>query len=348
MSVFTTMTLLSLSWVTTSAVVVPPAHGQVAYDSPRGRVEVLGLRRWNLQMLKDSVQARRPGTQLYEAACMQLLREELGFPDASVSELTIQSSPEAPARTYFLIKVVEPGDRRKVQWLRAQLDTFRLLRPQYASVVLPITDSTGTLSPAQFIMPLQMYGRRESASTSLASAPAGVRSDVDRLWRFLDDHRTHTDWQNALATLRMDGAYPNRMIAVAILSNFGDRDSTWLALADALRDPQEVVRTAAKVVLNSLLPKKVDWRSASQSLRLLLGGTNVTATDQVLRMLAQTKVDPALAGELLRGNGFWILSHLDAENPSARSAARAALIQLRDGHDLGPAAAEWARWIAQL
>lgn len=338
-------TLIGLTFLVATA---QQGHAQIAYDSPRGRVEILGLRRWTLQMLRDSVEARRPGTKLYEAACMQLLREELGFPDASVNELTIGSSVGAPTRTYLVIKLIEPADKRRVQWLRNPLDTFKVLHPQYASVILPITDKTGTLSTGQFIMPLQLYGGRESASGPLASAPANVRSDVDRVWQFLDAHRSADDWRDALKTLRTDGAYPNRMMAVAVLSNFSDRDSTWWALADALRDPQEVVRLAAEVVLSGFSPRYVPWSATTESLRALVGGTNVMASERVFTMLSQTKVDPKLARVLLRGNGVWILSHFAAENPNARSAARAALVQLHGGRDLGPARTEWARWIAGL
>lgn len=298
-------------------------------------------------MLKDSVRARRPGTELYEAACMQLLREQLGFADASVEEVTINSPGETRPQTYLSIKLIEPLDRQQVRWLRTPLDTFRVLRPQYASLVIPITDSMGTFLAGRFIVPLQLYGRGEAVSKSLASAPANIRSDFDRLRRFLNEHRTEADLVTALTALRTDGEYLNRMIAVAILANFSDRDSTWWALTDALRDPQEVVRIAAKEVLNNFSPRYVSWKPASESLRALLGGTNVVVTEQVLWMLAATKVDPALARPLLRGNGFWILSHLGAENLGARSAARAALVQFR-GRDLGPSRVEWARWIAGL
>lgn len=48
------------------------------------------------------------------------------------------------------------------------------------------------------------------------------------------------------------------MSATVVLSNFGARDSTWYALAHALRDPQEGVRGAAGGSLNSLPTRVID------------------------------------------------------------------------------------------
>lgn len=56
-----------------------PVAAQVAFDSPKGRVEVLGLRRWTLGMLQDSIRHYVRGQELYEAACMVTLRDSLHF-----------------------------------------------------------------------------------------------------------------------------------------------------------------------------------------------------------------------------------------------------------------------------
>lgn len=340
--------VIGLLAIASLALFSQPVLSQLAYDSPNGRVEILGLRRWNLQMLKDSVHSRRPGTELHDAACMIVLREDLGFADAWVSELHFVSAPGAPLRTYLVIKLVEPGDRARVQWRSAVLDTLKVLRPGYAPVILAITDSLGNLELDRLLSPLQSYNRRTTGSGALAPASGPIRPDIERLWYFLDGKRADRDWREALLALRTDGAYPNRIVAAAILSNFSANDSTWWALANALRDPHEAVRIAAAVTLRGLSPRKVDWQPVSQSLRLLLGGTNVGATQQILAMLAQTEVAPALATTLLRGNGGWVLAHLRAEYPGASESARAFLIRLNGGHDLGSDKARWARWIAAL
>jgi hypothetical protein len=85
------------------------------------------------------------------------------------------------------------------------------------------------------------------------------------------------------------------MTAVAVLSNFAARDSTWWLLVRALRDPHEAVREAAVAVLATLPTRAIDWRGSAGDLRLLLGGTNLPAIQTVFDLLARTGVAPELA-----------------------------------------------------
>ncbi|HEU0015425.1 MAG TPA: hypothetical protein VFQ45_17175 [Longimicrobium sp.] len=326
----------------------PAAGAQVAYDSPEGRVEVLGLHGWTLQMLRDSVRKHRPGTELHDAACMVVLREDLGFADALVQTRHVQMRPDAEPETFLVIKVVEPAEAARVVWRTLPADTFTILRPEYAPVVLPVTDSAGGFWRSRILDPLQFYARPDEERAHAFAGPPGRRADAERLFAFLQARRTEVDRRRARAVLAGDRFYVNRMMAAAVLANFPGHDSTWHALADALRDPHEAVRAAAESVLGSLPARPVDWAPARETLRLLLGGTNVGASSDLMRVLAATDIDPALAAPLLRGNAAWILEHARAENPMDRLSARMLLARLS-----GLPAAEttdeaWARWAAAL
>lgn len=339
------------TWLVAAAVALaaPPMRAQVAYDSPRGRVEILGLQRWSLKMLRDSVRSRVPGMELHDAACMAVLRNSLGFADALVSHLSYSASPNAPAQEYLIIKLIEPHQRARVQWLKTERDTFTVLRPDYAPIVMAVTDTNGGLHVGRVLWPLQFYGRGPKArNEAVASAPASMRADAERLWIFLEGRRTEADWRRAIRTLRGDGQHANRLIAASVLANFPDRDSTWYALTEALRDPRADVRAAAASVLREFPARRIDWTPQVKTLRLLLGGTNVDATEQVVEMLARTQVSPSLARRLLRQNAYWVLTHLRAEYPGAATSARALLVQLHGGVDLGPGSAKWNEWIKTL
>lgn len=300
-------------------------------------------------MLRDSVRAKRPGLELHDAACMVVLREELGFPDALVEDLQYSNAPGAPVSRYLIIKLVEPGQRARVKWLPPRADSFKVVRPEYATVLMPATDSTGDLWPSRILWPLQYYGRgRDAMANASRKAPANVRADAERLWHFLGDHKRESDRVTALEVLRNDGAYADRLIATAILSNFSEQDPTWFALTDALRDPSEPVRNASAAVLAAFPSRVVDWSSKTETLRWLVGGTNVAASELVFTMLARTKISPVLAKSLLKDNEFWVLTHLRASFPGAAPAARSLLTQLNGGNDFGSDPAKWHRWVQRL
>lgn len=320
---------------------------QVRYDSPIGQVEILGLRRWTVAMLEDSVRAYRPDVQLHDAACVVVLRENLGFSDASVKLSTYSAVAGGATTSYLVIKLIEPADRKRTEWTRANRDTFRVLRPDYAPLVLNATRQDGELVLRNILAPLQLYFADSAAvRTRLARLPADAGKDDELLRAFLTTHRGAGDLEAALEVLRRDGNYTNRVVATAILANFAERDSVWYQLVEALRDPHEAVRTTAEVVLTIIPRRTIDWGPASPTLRRLLGGTNVAASQLVFETLARTRISASLARPLLRNNSWWIGMHLGARTPGAAASARGLLTQLHGGRDLGEDPRSWRRWIA--
>jgi hypothetical protein len=330
----------------TLAVVVTSGQAQVAYDSPNGRVEILGLRHWTLTMLQDSIRRYAPGHELYDAACMVTLRDSLHFVEASVEHFEM-ALPGGPRRSFLTIKVVEPDQAGRVQWDARERNEFSSLLPDYAPLIAPVTDSTGTVLRGRILYWLQFSNSARRRQT-ISRAPAAAHADADRLFSFLDHHAVESDRTRAMRVLAHDGFWVNRMTAVAVLSNFGMRDSTWLILVRALRDPHETVRNAAAAVLGALPARTIDWRASTGDLRLLLGGTNLPAIQTVFDLLARTNVDPSLASQLLRDNADWVLDHLGSETPMASDGAHRLLVRLNGGNDLGRARAPWAAWIRTL
>lgn len=321
------------------------AQAPARYDAAHVHVEVLGLKRWTLDMLRDSVRAKSGGEGLESAACQVVLRDSLHFADALVNSYYGYERDADPADHWLVLKVVEPGDAARVRWAAVARDSFRLVRPTYAAFVGGATDSAGNLYVGRVVNPLQ---RRAWSAAERARLTPSQRADVVRLDRFLAAHRSASDWRTARGVLRDDPVYANRLAAAVVLANFVNRDSTWWSLVDALRDPNEAVRGAAEIVLSAAPARPVDWTPVTPTLRLLLGGTNVGATQPVMELLVRTRVAPSLAAPLLRDNGDWVLTHLRAESPAARPAARALLARLAGGRDLGDSASAWQEWIGGL
>lgn len=321
------------------------AFAQAAYDSPQGRVEVLGLSRWTLAMLRDSIRRYVPGQELHDAACMVTLRDSLHFAEASV-EFFESAPPGRPVQRFLAIKVLEPEHAARVQWDARPRNEFTSLRADYAPTVLAFTDTNGALRRGRVIYWLQFADDERAAA--LARAPEAARADGERMAAFLTTHASEADRVRAMRTFRSDGFWVNRVMAAAVLSHFSANDSTWYALARALRDPHEGVRETAALVLGALPPRPVDWRPVATDLRLLLGGTNLPAIVGVMRVLARTSVDPALAPALLHDNADWVLAHFASEAPMASDVAHALLLRLNAGRDLGPARGAWIAWARTL
>lgn len=341
-------TVLFAGLVTALAALPCAGRAQIGYDSPAGRVEVLGLKRWTLKMLQDSIRHYIPGQELHSAACMVTLRDSLHFADAEV--VTTSSAQPGHARvTFLVIKVVEPQDSARVRWDQTERNDFTSLRPEYAPLVLPATDTAGMFLRNRILQWLQYYPRDSAARTSaLAHAPESARTDAHRLWEFLDDHRSEADRVRAMRILKRDGFYVNRFVASAVLANFSFNDSTWRALAHALRDPHEVVRGGAAMVLANMPSRPIDWKPVTADIRLLMGGTNLGAMQGVFELLDRTAISPDLVSALLHDNADWLLTTLGAEYPFGSSAAHSLLVRFNRGVDLGTTRAAWAHWASTL
>lgn len=151
-----------------------------------------------------------------------------------------------------------------------------------------------------------------------------------------------------MRALAHDGFRADRMAAVAVLSNFAQHDSTWWTLARALRDPHEGVREMATVIIRTLPPRPINWRASGKDLRMLEGGTHLSAMRTVFSVLASTKIAPEMAPIILHDNGDWVLDHLISETPTASDAAHRLLVSLNAGRDLGRSRQAWSAWIRSL
>lgn len=305
------------------------------------RVELIGLKRWTVPMIQDSLRRYAPNDSLLSHACAAVLREKLKFADASVMYYTATIDGRR-TKTYLAVTVVEPQDSGLVRYrgpfrdslparqawapVRAVFESHNaafqqaVQRPHFLLRDAPISEADSTIRPA---LPLR---------------------------RFLRAYRAQKDRRLALATLATDGNWQNRVAAVVLLSNFASSDSAWWALADALRDPMAPVSATAAQVLAALrhgAPRRVKWGPATGTLRAILDGTNLFAHNELMEVLAVTRVDSTLARPLLRGGGHIVLAKLRSQGTAERQAARRFLVQIA-GRDLGDDPAAWHEWLRGL
>src|SRR5688500_64440 len=82
--------------VLTLILTTPAIYGSLSVQSSVSttRVEVLGLRNWIVQMLESAVSRYAPGTTLADAACAIILRDSVGFPDATTFAITDEAGTQ--------------------------------------------------------------------------------------------------------------------------------------------------------------------------------------------------------------------------------------------------------------
>jgi hypothetical protein len=305
-------------------------------------VEVLGLRRWTLAMVQDSLAKHAPGESLASHACAAVLRYKLGFADAAAMVFAMAGGPAE--RT--VVAVREPQDSARVHYRALPLDTTGA-RPHWRAVTDGLARRPGEFWPA-----VDAAARADSAGRPWAWRPTtpGDSAAAAAVRAFARDHATEADRREALDALARSPSLFDRTAAVLILTNFGARDDTWWALTDALRETEGPVKGMAALALEGLArrePRAVDWGPAAESIRAILDGTSLFVLHQLADVLARTGAGPEHARGFLKGGGEILVAYLGSGTPLLADRSHALLVQLR-GADLGRDPAAWRAWIAGL
>jgi hypothetical protein len=320
-----------------SARAVQKVHNEIL-ETASVRLELIGLKRWTLAMIRDSLARYAPEDSLTSHACAAILRRKLGFAEAAVEYYP----PNGSEKGYLAVPVLEPQDSARVRY-RLRADDSLPDRREWADAQGVFREHNQDFQTL-IQMPSFLLGQR--SPDSLPPQLASTRPALD----FLRSHRAEKDRRTALWTLAHDANTHNRVLATVILAGFAANDSTWWALADALRDDDGMVAATASQVLNALVvgaARPVNWAPMVDALRALLDGTSLFQHNTVLEVLAATKVSPTLAPALLRGGGELVLAKLGSHDFSGSSAARRFLTQV-SGREYGQDVLAWESWIRSL
>ncbi len=276
-----------------------------------GSVEIIGLRNWTFDMIRDSIQLASPGLEIGDAACGEVLRSRFGFPEAGVLQFS-------DGRT--VITIVEPVDSDNVKLREIPSEREGLIEDWASFRKLMDEDFIGV------DFAVSTYFDQESHD----NLPNEFNTETIRESRgFLSGRKNSKDLHLALETISMDKDVEDRMVAVNILLNFHDQDICWHALVKALRDPDWGVRGQALGILRKLresCSRTIDWSPASEDLSYLLGGTTMVYHTELIKTLLTTKVSNKLAPALLDKGGELIIAELSAHHECLSSAKPGQLI----------------------
>jgi hypothetical protein len=317
------------------------AESQAVLENDEMRLELIGLKRWTVPMIQDSLRRYAPNDSLLSHACAGILREKLGFADASVAYYTTTIAGRA-MKPYVAVTVVEPQDSALIRYrapFRHSLPVRRAWSPIRNVFEKHNQAFQGAVQRPDFLW----------SDAALSGADSALTPALP-LRRFLRTHGTAKDQRLALATLATNGNAKDRVVATVLLASFAESDSTWWALAETLRDPDALVRATAAQVLAGLTrraARRVNWAPAIMSLRAILDGTNLFAHNEIMDALAATQIDPSLARPLLKDGGYLVLAKLRSQGLAEQQTSRRLLVQL-SGRDLGNTSAAWQEWLDGL
>ena len=340
----------------------PPTEIQplarVELDSNR-TVEIVGLRRWTADMVRDSLKKYAPDDGLDSDAAAANLRNLLGFADAATSVHTVVFDEDEKATITLAVR--EPGDSARVHYEPQSLDTVSR-RAEWRDLAKALSDTTGRMLPiiaaahldglSRVVVDSNVRGRTvthregyafESPPDSLAAMP---------LLAALAARKTPADYDAAVQTIESSTSEPDRAIAALILANFPDRDGAWRALLKAAVGREQA--RDAFVAQHALIAaaergnnRPVDWSPMTSTIHDVLDGTALAALAPLARALTATGASTTQAPGYLGNGGEMLVAYVESENPDIRDAAHDLLVKLR-GEDLGFEPGPWRDWIRTL
>lgn len=355
--------LLALAACAKDAPPSPPAAdvqplARLELDSGR-TVEIIGLRRWTAEMVRDSLRKYAPDEGLDSDAAAANLRNLLGFADAATSIHAVVFDEDEKAT--ITVAVREPGDSARVHYAPQTLDSVPS-RPEWRALITSVMgDSTGRLVAivasahldglSRLVVDSTMRGRKfthregyafESPADSLAAMPI-----LDSLSR----RRSPADFDAAVETIATSTSGPDRAAAVLILANFPDRDEAWRSIFRAAIGREQArdafIAQQALVALSERSPRPVDWSPVAPAIHDVLDGTALAALAPLATALVATGVSPAQAVPYLANGGEMLTAYVESDNPDIRDSAHDLLVRLR-GQDLGFEPGPWRDWIRTL
>lgn len=332
---------------TSAAVLVARDQRPAMLTVSNKQVEVLGLRRWTLAMIQDSLDKYAPGENLASHACAAVLRYKLGFADAASNTFTDQSVKDAAGRPLqrVTVSVIEPQDSARVRSRFVPQDSTSPYEP-WARVRELVRKHPQSVSLALQLGPRFQADTMAWFLASFSDDSAGMRA----AWLFQSSYASDVDFEAARHLLEKSPDIFTRVSAVLVLGGFGGRDATVHALVGAMLESDGYVKGFAGSALEAVTrdyPRKVNWKPVAPAVHAMLDGTSLFQMGSMLAALGASQVDTSYAAPFLANGGRMLLNYFQSAQPRNRDPARRLLIVLR-GQDLGHDVETWRAWISSL
>ncbi len=297
-------------------------------------VEVIGLKKWNLKMLQDSL--KKHDISLTSGMCAATMRYSLGFADAAV--IGIKSE-------YRLVTLTEPQDSSHIRYRPMPFDTTPG-RAEWSEM-----EHLAKVFPEQFVLAVAKYpAYKDSAISAL---PPDLRKDstaIRKLWNFIRAHNTPSDEKAAIMALKSASQVADRRTAMAIAMNFPESDSVWAAVASGMIETDGPIKLLAADAIRGFIAaghRPSSWEAIAPTVSAILNGTSQFMIFEAMDLVESIKPDSVLSKSLLKDGGSLLLAYASLQRPRYRERALTTLRTL-SGKDFGADVSKWQAWVASL
>ena len=322
----------------------------VQLERTNGTLEILGLHRWTLRMLEDTL--KEAGCDLRGrqslVACATVLQRSFKFPEATL----VSPPPVQGTGSYSILSLVEPQDSARVRSRalgsevkggRADWEPFRTLMRENENVFRFLVESA--------FYPDFDFKKPHPIEVRAYISQRGRDSVLYHRWsKFLREHRTANGYATAVNVLQHSQNRNDRRIAMLIIMPFVQDTVTWQTLFNALLERDSGIRLDAAKSLGVLAQaghRPPTWSSIAPAVHAILNGTNPGELHTIVAVLRTLKVGPEQGRLFLNGGGYMLLAYAGAKHPSFHQPALH-LLRLLSGEDYGADLSRWAGWVTSL
>jgi hypothetical protein len=308
----------------------------------QGKLEILGLKKWNAQTLVDSMKTLAGAKPLH--ACASQMEYDFGFAEVSVTTYIDDIYGTLP---YTVVCIIEDNSDGKIKYLCKPEESFNTLQA-YSEIVQIIKDDFQIYYIAFQTYGLVKGGKRDEARSRISSYK-NMTDKIETFWALLESKNKVSDMNLAFWVLHNDANTINRAIAMAILTNFTEYDAIWWEIMDLQRTKADTLRNCSWMALQLLKSetRKIDWEPAVITIKHLLNGANLFHFERYIELLKNTKISPQLTERVLSGSSDILNLYLNTKSDMSRKATIKFIKQISGDENL-KTAEECKKWLKQF
>jgi hypothetical protein len=302
----------------------------------QGKLEILGLKKWNAQTLVDSMKTLAGAKPLH--ACAGQMVHDFGFAEVSVMFV---------AKDYTVACIIEDNSDGKLNYLKPSADKLPIMN-DYKGIAEILENNFKIYNIGLQTYKMVKKGELDKAESRISNYK-DMAKDIETFWKFLKSKNKVSDMNLAFWVLNNDSNIMNSCIAMAILTNFVEYDAVWWEMLNLQRVKNDTMRYFAATLMQNMNDdiRTVDWEAAVVPIKYLLSGTNLFLFYNIVGILTKTEISQGLAERVLSGSTRILNLYLNGSHEVTRKIAINFIRQISGDENL-TSAEDCKKWLKQF